>query len=160
MRIVSISENQKIERRVAITPEIAKKYIALGFEVFLDENYGEHLGFKDNAYKELGVKISKDKKEIILCTDNDNPGIELRKELARRFGAYRCKYVDFGDYNDANEILISKGAESLRNVIKGAKNFPLEGVLNVDDIGVENSGATADDKETEKLQAVELEEAT
>ena len=30
--------------------------------------------------------------------------------------------------------------------------------LNVDDIGVENSGATADDKETEKLQAVELEE--
>ena len=40
MRIVSISENQKIERRIAITPEIAKKYIALGFEISLSENYG------------------------------------------------------------------------------------------------------------------------
>ena len=34
MRIVSILENQKIEKRIAITPEIAKKYIALGFEIF------------------------------------------------------------------------------------------------------------------------------
>ena len=33
MRIVSVSENQKIEKRIAITPDIAKKYIALGFEV-------------------------------------------------------------------------------------------------------------------------------
>ena len=33
MRIVSVLENQKIEKRIAITPDIAKKYIALGFEV-------------------------------------------------------------------------------------------------------------------------------
>ena len=33
MRIVSILENQNIEKRIAITPEIAKKYISLGFEV-------------------------------------------------------------------------------------------------------------------------------
>ena len=75
----------------------------------------QRLEYLDNCWQYF-----KDKKEIILCTDNDNPGIELRKELARRFGAYRCKYVDFGDYNDANEILISKGAETLRNVIKGS----------------------------------------
>ena len=48
MRIVSISENKKFEKRIAITPDIAKKYIALGLEVSLPENYGEHLGFKDN----------------------------------------------------------------------------------------------------------------
>ena len=65
MKIVSVSENQKIEKRIAITPDIAKKYIALGFEVSISENYGEHLGFKDNEYKELGVKIFKDEKEII-----------------------------------------------------------------------------------------------
>ena len=35
MRIASILENQKIEKRIAITPEIAKKYISLGFEVSL-----------------------------------------------------------------------------------------------------------------------------
>jgi len=69
MRIVSISEDKKIEKRIAITPDIAKKYIALELEVSLPENYGEHLGFKDNEYKELGVKIFKDEKEIINSAD-------------------------------------------------------------------------------------------
>lgn len=89
----------------------------------------QRLEYLDNCFQYF-----KNKKEIILCTDNDNPGIQLRNELARRFGAYRCKYVDFGDFKDANEILTTKGAETLRNVIKTAKNFPLEGVLNLDNI--------------------------
>ena len=69
MRIVSVSENPKIEKRIAITPEIAKKYIALGFDLSLSENYGEHLGFKDNEYKELGVKIHNNESEIIESAD-------------------------------------------------------------------------------------------
>jgi len=69
MRIVSVLENQKIEKRIAITPEIAKKYIALGFEVSLPENYANHLGIKDNEYKEIGTIISKDEKEIINSAD-------------------------------------------------------------------------------------------
>ena len=69
MRIVSISENQKIEKRIAITPDIAKKYIALGFEVVLSDKYGEHLGFKDNEYKELGVEFS-DKDNKVLSDAN------------------------------------------------------------------------------------------
>jgi len=89
----------------------------------------QRLDYLDNCYKYF-----ENKEEIILCTDNDQPGLMLRKELARRLGAYRCKYVDFGDFKDANEVLISKGAETLRQYIKGAKNFPLEGVINVSDI--------------------------
>ena len=69
MKIASILENQKIEKRIAITPEIAKKYISLGLEVSLAENYGSHLGIKDEEYKELGVSISKDEKEIISSAD-------------------------------------------------------------------------------------------
>jgi len=49
MRIVSILEDVNFEKRIAITPEIAKKYIALGCELSLSENYGEHLGFKDKV---------------------------------------------------------------------------------------------------------------
>ena len=89
----------------------------------------QRLDYLDNCYKYF-----ENKQQIILCTDNDQPGLLLRKELARRLGAYRCKYVDFGDFKDANEVLISKGAETLRQFIKGAKNFPLEGVINVSDI--------------------------
>ena len=65
MKIVSISEDKKIENRISITPEIAKKYIGLGFEVSLSENYGFHLGINDEEYLKLGVKISKDENEII-----------------------------------------------------------------------------------------------
>ena len=69
MRIVSVLENQNIEKRIAITPEIAKKYISLGFEISLTEKYGEHLGFKDNDYKILGVKISNNETEILKNAD-------------------------------------------------------------------------------------------
>ena len=65
MKIASVSENKKFEKRIAITPEIAKKYRALGLEVLLPENYAEHLGVKDKEYSEIGVIISKDEKEII-----------------------------------------------------------------------------------------------
>jgi NAD(P) transhydrogenase subunit alpha len=69
MRIASISEDLKKEKRIAITPEIAKKYISIGLEVHLSEKYGEHLGFKVSEYIELGVKFSKDENEIISNAD-------------------------------------------------------------------------------------------
>ena len=69
MKIASILENQKIEKRIAITPEIAKKYISLGSQVSLSENYGSHLGIKDEEYKEIGVSILDDDKEIINNAD-------------------------------------------------------------------------------------------
>jgi len=69
MRICSIKENQKIEKRIAITPEIAKKYIALGLEVLLPESYGIHLGFNDKEYKDQGVKILFNEKEILETAD-------------------------------------------------------------------------------------------
>ena len=65
MRIVSVSENQNIEKRIAITPEIAKKYVSLGLEVFLSKNYGVHLGISDEEYSNVGVNISDDEKEIL-----------------------------------------------------------------------------------------------
>ena len=69
MRIVSILENQEVEKRIAITPDIAKKYIALGFKISIVEKYGEHLGFKDSDYKELGVEISTSKSEVLNSAD-------------------------------------------------------------------------------------------
>ena len=69
MKIASVSENKKVERRIAITPEIAKKYISLGFEVILSESYADHLGIKDNEYKELGVNIQRDENEVIKSAD-------------------------------------------------------------------------------------------
>ncbi len=69
MRIGSVLENQNIEKRVSITPDIVKKYISLGFEIVLSENYGQHIGINDDEYLKLGVKISKDEKEVLSSSD-------------------------------------------------------------------------------------------
>ena len=69
MRIGSILENQDIEKRIAITPEIVKKYISLGFEVCLIENYGSHLGIEDEEYKNVGVNFSNQEKEVLNSSD-------------------------------------------------------------------------------------------
>ena len=63
MIIGSILENNK-DKRIAITPEIVKKYISLGFEISLVKIYGSHLGFSDNEFHDVGVKF-KDEKEIV-----------------------------------------------------------------------------------------------
>ena len=69
MIIASLLEDQKIEKRISITPEIAKKYIGLGFEVHIVENYGKHLGFESKEYLDLGVKVISDEKKIIQNAD-------------------------------------------------------------------------------------------
>ncbi len=69
MKIGSLSENKNIEKRISITPEIVKKYMSLGFEVFLNENYGSHLGIRDEQFKDMGAKILKDEKEILDTSD-------------------------------------------------------------------------------------------
>lgn len=89
----------------------------------------QKLEYLDNCWQYF-----KEKKEIVLCTDNDKAGLALRNELARRFGKYRCSYIDFNEHKDANEILVQHGKDKLREVINKTKQFPLEGVLNINDI--------------------------
>ena len=69
MRIGSVIENQNIEKRIAITPEIIKKYISIGFEVILSKNYGSHLGINDQEFLSLGVKISDNDTEILSSSE-------------------------------------------------------------------------------------------
>ena len=69
MIIASLLEDQQLEKRISITPEIAKKYIDLGFDVNISENYGKHLGFEDKDYLDFGVKVINNDKEIIQNAD-------------------------------------------------------------------------------------------
>ena len=69
MKIGSIMEDQALEKRIAITPELVKKYNSLGFEITLIENYGSHLGLKDEQFIDMGAKISKNESEILSASD-------------------------------------------------------------------------------------------
>ncbi len=64
MIIGSISENNKIEKRISITPDIAKKYIDSGFNILIEGGLGSHLDISDDEFLKKGCKI--EKKENIL----------------------------------------------------------------------------------------------
>ena len=68
MIIGSISENLKLEKRVAITPDIVKKYKSLGLDVNLCEDYALHLGISDKEYIDEGANI-KSEQDIISNSD-------------------------------------------------------------------------------------------
>ena len=57
MIIGSVSENINFEKRVAITPDIIKKYKSLGFEIYLTKDYASHIGIKDEEYETEGANI-------------------------------------------------------------------------------------------------------
>ena len=65
MRISSLAEALNLEKRIAITPEIAKKYISLGFNLSLPKNYGVHLGFNDDEYRDLGINLMDNEEELV-----------------------------------------------------------------------------------------------
>tara|TARA_Y100001936_G_scaffold209836_1_gene216244 strand:+ start:337 stop:1425 length:1089 start_codon:yes stop_codon:yes gene_type:complete len=118
MKIASISENKNIEKRVAITPEIAKKYLSLGFEVSLSEKYGHHLGINDKEFTELGVKILKDEKEIL---NNSDIIVQLGLLSDERINLLKENQILIGVLNPYNN------KENLDNLIKKKiKLFSLE----------------------------------
>jgi len=64
MIIGSLSEDIKTEKRVAITPDVIKKYKSLGLNIHISKNYASHLGINDDQYKAEGASISSEE-EII-----------------------------------------------------------------------------------------------
>lgn len=60
MRLAVLKERRAGETRVAATPETAKKFIALGLGVAVEQGAGLAAGFPDAAYREAGAEIGAD----------------------------------------------------------------------------------------------------
>ena len=73
MIIGSVSENINFEKRVAITPDIIKKYKSLGFEIYLTKDYASHIGIKDEEYETEGANI----KSIDEVLSNSNAILQM-----------------------------------------------------------------------------------
>ena len=101
MIVGSIFENQTVEKRVAITPEIVKKYISLGIELLLVKDYGKHLGISDEDYTNLGVKFLNEESEVLkranlivqlnILSDDKNSLIKENQTLVGVFNPYNNK---------------------------------------------------------------------
>lgn len=75
------------------------------------------------------------KKKIILATDDDDAGMSLREELARRLGKERCFTVEYPEgCKDANEVKLKFGADAVKKLINEAKEWPLEGIRTMDNM--------------------------
>ena len=64
MNIGSTKEKDP-EKRISITPDTSKSLKNLGLNVFLENGYGESLGYSDQEYKDQGVEILNDAKEVL-----------------------------------------------------------------------------------------------
>ena len=69
MIVGSISEDKNLEKRVAITPDIIKKYKSLGLNINLVENYAVHLGISDKEYEVEGANILSSDEKVISNSD-------------------------------------------------------------------------------------------
>ena len=66
MKIIgSVKEDLAIEKRISVTPESVKKFADLKFSVFLEKDYGKHLGIVDEDYKNKGAKFYSSAKEVL-----------------------------------------------------------------------------------------------
>ncbi len=68
MKIGILKETQKGEKRVAITPKIAKQLVDKGFEVRVEENAGANSSYKNSDYSKAGAPI-RSKKDIFSKAD-------------------------------------------------------------------------------------------
>ena len=69
MKIGSIKENLEIEQRIAVTPDIIKKYKSLNLNIILPKGYGEHLNISDEEFKKEGAEILQGDEKVLSEAD-------------------------------------------------------------------------------------------
>jgi len=76
--LLGVKEVAPGERRVALTPETAKKFAALGATVWFEPGLGEAAGFSDAAYVQAGALPIDDSRwselDLLLCVQSPAPG--------------------------------------------------------------------------------------
>lgn len=97
------------------------------------KDYATKFAFLDNDWERL-ERV----KEWVIAVDNDAPGLRLEEELTRRLGIENCLRVIWSsECKDANDVLLSHGAEVLAECIRHATPFPIKGVVSVSDLSRE-----------------------
>lgn len=82
---------------------------------------------------------------IIICSDNDEAGMKMQKEVIYRLGSWRTKVVEVPTFfekedgkkiavKDLNEVLYWWGKEKVLDIILNAKDSPVDSVADFSDI--------------------------
>lgn len=85
---------------------------------------GDKESVKYNYLKDIPRKL----KEIILCTDSDEAGINLMNDLALRLGKHRCKWVKYPvGCKDLNDTFLKYGKRGVELTIEKAQPMKVDG---------------------------------
>jgi twinkle protein len=137
----------------------------VGFSNVISVPNGASTGNNNLSWLDNCIEYFDEVERIILATDKDNPGINLRTQLSARLGVERCMKVEFGDCKDANEVLQLHGSDALKDIINAAEPFPIDGAFTVVDVEDElnniylnglKRGYTIDMPDFDKLMSFEL----
>ena len=114
MHIAALKERAEGERRVSITPETVKKFIALGATVSVEKGAGESASITDEAYAEAGASIATKAKaaegaDIVLAVQA--PDVATLK--AAKPGAWVAATFDPFGQKDRVEAYAKAGLEAL-----------------------------------------------
>ena len=112
----------------------ALTFIETGYPNVVSVPNGASIGTNNLQYMDNCIEYFENKTEIIIATDNDQPGISLRNELASRLGLERCWKLNFDDCKDANEVLTKHGKFKLIEIIEAKEPFPVEGIFTASDL--------------------------
>jgi NAD(P) transhydrogenase subunit alpha len=82
MKIAAAKESSSLEARVALTPDMVKKYVAAGITVAIEKGAGLGAGIADDAYVAAGATVASSAAEaykgadIVVCVDTpDEAGV-------------------------------------------------------------------------------------
>ena len=113
MIIGTVSENKELEKRISITPEIAKKYISNGFEVMIEKDLASHLGITDKEFLDEGCKV--ESRENVLNQSNIILQLNLPDEKSTNL--LKEDKILIGNFNSSsNKELISSISNKKINV--------------------------------------------
>lgn len=108
-----------------------------GFKNVLSVPNGANINTNNLQYLDNCIDLLEHIETFYIATDNDIAGRKLRYELAERLGLDKCKYIEFDEFKDCNDLLKSKGIIGVSNAFNNAKDFPIEGVFTISDIDLE-----------------------
>ena len=92
-------------------------------------------GTASHAYIDEAWNDLREAQTIIVATDNDEPGCNLRDDLIARFGAARCKTIRYPKgCKDLNDALVLYGVKGVQAALNTAQYVPVAGVFELDDI--------------------------
>jgi twinkle protein len=131
----SADEMKNIEEdMIEYTPEMDRLSLFSGYGIVSVPNgASDNLDFLDSSAEYFfGID------EIIIATDGDEKGVKMRNALISRFGAEKCKYVNW-DYEktavkDFNDAFLKYGEDFVVNLVQNAVGIPVSGIHYVNEM--------------------------